>query len=87
MSLDLLRERFWHSVNKKQADNKEKIHETLNNKFNDYNGIENLKSFKSQHQGELEEKDRIIENLESEASKLDNQVLKLEKEKSTLWKI
>ena len=84
MSLDLLRERFGHSVNKKQADNKEKIHDTLNNKCNEYNGIENLKSFKSQHQGELEEKDRIIENLESEASNLANQVLKLEKEKSTL---
>ena len=32
----------------------------------------------------MEEKDRIIENLESEASNLANQVLKLEKEKSTL---
>ena len=86
MSLDLLKERFGHSVNKKQADNKEKIHETLNNKFNDYSGIENLKSFKSQHQEELEEKDRIIENLESEASNLANQVLTLEKDKSTLLK-
>jgi hypothetical protein len=84
MSLDLLKERFGHSVNKKQADNKEKIHETLNNKFNDYNGIENLKSFKNQHQEELKEKDRIIENLESEAYDLASQVLTLEKEKSSL---
>ena len=62
MSLDLLKERFGHSVskNKKGADNKEKINEKLNHKFNS-NSIENLKSFKSQHQGELEEKERIIE--------------------------
>ena len=58
MSLDLLKERFGHSVstNKKEADNREKINERLNDKFNS-NGIENLKSFKSQHQGELEEKE------------------------------
>jgi hypothetical protein len=39
MSLDLLKERFGHSVpkNKKDADNKEKIHETLNAKFNSDN--------------------------------------------------
>ena len=85
MSLDLLKERFGHSVstNKKEVDNREKINERLNDKFNS-NGIENLKSFKSQHQGELEEKERIIENLEIEASELANQVLTLEKEKSTI---
>ena len=77
MSLDLLKERFGHSVNKK-TDNKEIITEKLNNKFNS-NSVENLKSFKSQHKGELEEKDRIIENLESEASKLAIEVLNLEK--------
>jgi len=85
MSLDLLKERFGHSVsnNKKDADNKEKINEKLNDKFN-FDGIENLKSFKSQHQGELEEKERIIENLEIETSNLANEVLTLEKEKSTI---
>ena len=41
MSLDLLKERFGHSV-KKEADNKEKINEKLNEKFN-FDGIENLK--------------------------------------------
>ena len=46
MSLDLLKEKFGHSVskNKKDADNKEKINEKLNDKFNS-NDIENLKSF------------------------------------------
>ena len=82
MSLDLLKERFGHSVNKK-TDNKEIITEKLNNKFNS-NSVENLKSFKSQHKGELEEKDRIIENLESEASSLANEVLNLEKDKSAI---
>ena len=82
MSLDLLRERFGYSV-KKEADNKEKINEKLNDKFNS-DGIENLKSFKAQHQGELEEKERIIENLEIETSELANQVLTLEREKSTI---
>ena len=71
MSLDKLKERFGHSVstNKKEVD-KKKLNEIFNS-----NGVENLKSFKAQHQGELEEKDRIIENLESEASNLANQVL------------
>ena len=91
MSLDLLKERFGHSV-KKEKDNREKIHETLNDKFN-FNGIRvddrekihetlnqkfnpndmnDIKSVKIQHQAELEEKERIIENLEMEASKLVN---------------
>ena len=85
MSLDLLKERFGHSVskNKKDADNKEKINEKLNDKFNS-SGIENLKSFKAQHQGELEKKERIIENLEIETSELANEVLTLEKEKSII---
>ena len=80
MSLDLLKERFGHSV-KKEADNKEKINEKLNDKFND---IQNLESLNSQHQGEIEEKERIIKNLEEESSILGHQVLTLEKEKSTI---
>ena len=36
MSLDLLKERFGHSVNKKQADNKEKIQSC------DQEGVESL---------------------------------------------
>ena len=82
MSLDLLKERFGHSV-KKEADNKEKINEKLNDKFNS-DGMENLKSLKYQHQEDLEEKERIIESLEMETSQLANQVLTLEKEKSTI---
>ena len=82
MSLDLLKERFGHSP-KKGKDNKEKINEQLTAKFNS-NSMDGLKDFKAQHQWELEEKDRIIENLESESSNLANQVLTLEKEKSTL---
>ena len=45
MSLDLLKERFGHSP-KKGKDNKEKINEKLNDKFNS-NGMDNLESFKS----------------------------------------
>lgn len=82
MSLDLLKERFGHSP-KKGKDNKQKINEQLNDKFNS-NGIDDLKSFKSRHQEELEEKERVIENLEIETSKLANEVLTLEKEKSTI---
>ena len=59
---------------KKEIGNREK----LNVKFDD---IQNLKSLDSQHQGEIEEKERIIENLEIETSNLANQVLTLEKEK------
>ena len=46
MSLDLLKERFGHSIstNKKEVDNKEKINEKLIDKFNS-NDMENLKSF------------------------------------------
>ena len=80
MSLDLLKERFGSSIS---TDKKEVDKEKLNEIFNS-NSVENLKSFKVQHKGELEEKDRIIENLELEASDLANQVLKLKKEKSTI---
>ena len=54
MSLDLLKERFGHSVstNKKEVDNREKINEKLIDKFNS-DGMENLKSFKSQNQLDL----------------------------------
>ena len=71
--LDLLKERFGNSAstNKKEADNKEKIHEKLNGKFDD---IQNLKSLDSQHKDQIEEKERIIENLEIETSELANQV-------------
>jgi len=82
MSLDLLKERFGHSV-KKETDNKEKIHEQLTGKFNS-NSMDGLKDFKAQHQEELYEKERVIENLEIEATKLANQVLTLEREKSTI---
>ena len=80
MSLDLLKERFGHSVstNKKEVD-KEKLNEIFNS-----NSMDGLKDFKVQHQEELDEKQRIIENLETEASKLAHQVLTLEKEKSTI---
>ena len=80
MSLDLLKERFGGS---KSTDKKEVDKQKLNEMFNS-NPMENLESFKSQHKGELEEKDRIIENLEKETSNLANQVLNLEKEKSTI---
>ena len=81
MSLDLLKERFGHIV--KKEDNKEKINEKLGAKFNP-NGIDDLKSFKSQHKEELLQKDKIIENLEKETLDLASQVLKLEKDKSTI---
>ena len=80
MSLDLLKERFGHSIS---TDKKEVDKKKLNEMFNS-NPMGKLESFKAQHQGELEEKDRIIENLESEASNLANQVLNLEKEKSNI---
>ena len=67
MSLDLLKEKFGHSV-KKEADNKENIHEKLNDKFNS-DGMDDLKSFKVQYQEELKEKDEIIENLMQELGK------------------
>ena len=80
MSLDLLKERFGHSIStdKKEVD-KKKLNEMLNS-----SPMENLESFKAQHQGELKEKDRIIENLEIESSTLANQVLTLEKDKSAI---
>ena len=65
MSLELLREKFGYSGVTKEEDNREKIHEQLNGKFNS-NSMDGLKDFKAQHQEELEEKNRVIENLESE---------------------
>ncbi len=59
MSLDLLKERFGGT---KPTDKKESDKQKLNEMFVS-NPMGNLESFKSQHQGELEEKDRIIENL------------------------
>ena len=80
MSLDLLKERFGSSTSttKKEVDKKK-----LNEMFNS-NPMGNLESFKSQHQAELEKKDRIIENLEAESLDLANQVSTLENEKYTL---
>jgi len=48
MSLELLKEKFGYSGVIKETDNKEKIHKKLNAEFNFSNGVENLKSFKSQ---------------------------------------
>ena len=66
-----LNEKFLDTQNlksfKKEIGNRKKINEKLNVKFDD---VQNLKSLDSQHQGELEEKDRTIANLELEYSKL-----------------
>tara|TARA_R100000664_G_C2755996_1_gene143777 strand:- start:2160 stop:3551 length:1392 start_codon:yes stop_codon:yes gene_type:complete len=84
MSLDLLREKFGHSVSKdKKIDNRERIHERLNNKFN-LNDMNNITSLGEQHQEQLDKKQRIIENLEAETSELANEVLTLEKEKAEI---
>jgi len=70
MSLDLLKEIFGHSVstNKKEVDDREKIHEILNDKFNS-NGIENLKSYEEQIENKETLNDKFnsngIENLKS----------------------
>ena len=72
MSLDLLKERFGHSV-KKGTDNKEIINKKLNNKFNS-DVVENLKS---QYKEEMEEKEKIIKNLEKKSSDLSNRVSNL----------
>jgi len=80
MSLDLLKEKFGVS---KSTDNKKVDKKKLNEMFNS-NPMGKLESFKTQHQGELQEKDRIIESLKAETSNLANQVLNLEKDKSDL---
>ena len=81
--LDLLEERFGHSTstNERESDNKEKINEKLNAQFNPMGDI---KSIKVQHQEQLEENQRIIENLKIETSELANEVVVLEKEKAVL---
>ena len=56
MSLDLLKEKFGVS---KSTDNKKVDKKKLNEMFNS-NPMGKLESFKTQHQGELQEKDRII---------------------------
>ena len=81
MSLELLKERFGHSGVTKEVDNREKIHEKLNTNFN---FMENLKSFKSQYQEQIEEKQKIIDNLQIQTSELASEVLALEKEKTAL---
>ena len=83
MSLELLREKFGYSGFTKEADNREKIHEKLNAQFN---ARGDFKSIKVQHQEQLEEKQRIIENLKAETSELTNEVVTLEKEKDVLLK-
>ena len=83
MSLELLREKFGYSGFTKEADNREKIHEKLNAQFNTK---VDFKSIKVQHQEQLEEKQRIIENLEIETSELTNEVVTLKKEKDVLLK-
>ena len=66
MSLELLREKFGHSVftHEKKADNKEKIHEKLNDDFNSFYEKIQYNLSKEKHQEQIEEKERIIENLE-----------------------
>ncbi len=81
MSLELLKERFGHSGVIKEADNREKLHEKFNVQFNTKS---DFKSIKDQHLDELEEKERIIENLETETSELTNEVITLKKDKAVL---
>jgi len=81
MSLELLKEKFGHSGVIKKSDNREQIQERLNTQFN---GRGDFKDIKIQHREELEEKDRIIKNLETQTSELATEVLTLEKEKATL---
>ncbi len=83
MSLELLREKFGYSGVPKEVDNREKIHEKLNAQFN--TNVD-FKSIKVQHQEQLEEKQRIIENLKAETSELTNEVVTLKKEKDVLLK-
>ena len=66
---------------KKDADNEEKIHEKLNAQFNDMGDI---KSIKVQHQEQLDEKQRIIENFKIETSELANEIATLKKDKAVL---
>ena len=81
MSLELLREKFGYSGFTKEADNREKIHEKLNAQFNPMGDI---KSIKVQHQEQLDEKQRIIENFKIETSELANEVATLKKDKAVL---
>ncbi len=82
MSLELLKEKFGHSGVTKKSDNREQIQERLNAQFNNSRG--DFKDIKIQHQEELEEKDRIIKNLETQTSELATEVLELEKDKAVL---
>ena len=81
MSLELLKERFGHSGVIKETDNREKIYEKLNAQFN--TNVD-FKSIKVQHQEQLEEKQKIIDNLQIQTSELATEVLALEKEKAAL---
>ena len=66
---------------KKDADNEEKIHEKLNAQFNDMGDFKNIKV---QHQEQLDEKQRIIENFKIETSELANEIATLKKDKAVL---
>ena len=70
--LDLLKEHFGHSVptGENEVDNKEKIYEKLHDKFN-YDDVGNITTLNEQHQKQLDEKQRIIEELEVETSELE----------------
>ena len=81
MSLELLKERFGHSGVIKEVDNREKIQEKLNAQFNVRGDFKNIKV---QHQEQLEEKQKIIDNLQIQTSELATEVLALEKEKAAL---
>ena len=63
------------------AISRKKIHEKLNAQFNTK---VDFKSIKVQHQEQLEEKQRIIENLKEETSELTNEVATLKKDKAVL---
>ena len=62
MSLDLLKKKFGVTTptNKKEKD-KQKLNEMFISK-----PVGDIKSFKTQYQDELAEKDRVIENLKKE---------------------
>ena len=84
MSLELLKEKFGHTVStNKQADNRERVHEKLHDKFN-FDDVGNITTLNEQHQLQLDEKQKIIEELEVETSELANEVLALEKEKAII---
>ena len=83
--LDLLKEHFGHSVptDETEVGNRERVHEKLHDKFN-FDDVGNITTLNEQHQKQLDEKQKIIEELEVETSELANEVLALEKEKAII---